>query len=343
LCVTVSIARVSAGRGYEYLMRSVAVDDGRRDGGTPLTRYYTASGNPPGRWLGTGLAGLGDGVGLAAGSEVSERQMFRLFGQGMDPVSGECLGLRPYRTAPGAGRGSVAGFDLTFSVPKSVSVLWGLADAGLQEQIAGAHHAAVAAALRFVEAQVAATRVGRDGVAQAEVRGLLAAAFDHWDSRANDPNLHTHVVIANRVQALDGVWRTLDSRALYRAVVAISETYNGLLADELTRRLAVAWEPRERRRSAAPAWEIAGVPAELMRLFAAARLRPHERRSAGRCRVVGRGARRPATVLPVPARPGPAPRGRRDRRLRLRAGPTGRPGRHRKDRHPRRPAHGVGA
>jgi conjugative relaxase-like TrwC/TraI family protein len=265
--VTVSIARVSAGRGYEYLLRSIAVDDGRRDGATPLTRYYTAAGNPPGRWLGSGLSGLGGGAGLQAGSEVTERQMFRLFGQGMDPVSGECLGLRPYRTEPCAGRGSVAGFDLTFSVPKSVSVLWGLADAGLQQQIAAAHHAALATALRFVEEQVAATRIGRDGVAQAEVRGVLAAAFDHWDSRANDPNLHTHVVIANRVQGLDGVWRTLDSRALYRAVVAISETYNGLLADELTRRVGVRWEARERRRSAARAWEIAGVPGELMRLF----------------------------------------------------------------------------
>ena len=64
---------------------------------------------------------------------------------------------------------------------------------------------------------------------------MIAAAFDHWDSRKGDPQLHTHVTIANRVQGPEGQWRTLDSATLHRAVVAYSETYNLLLADEVTR------------------------------------------------------------------------------------------------------------
>jgi conjugative relaxase-like TrwC/TraI family protein len=235
--VTVSIKRMSAGDGYRYLMRTVAAGGGVRDMSSPLTRYYTESGNPPGRWLGEGLIGLDGGRGLEAGSVASEEQMFRLFGMGNDPVTGEQLGNRPYHIDAN-GRGSVAGFDLTFSVPKSVSAWWAVADAGTQAAIVEAHHAAMHACIEFLEAEVAATRVGKNGVAQADVRGLIGAAFDHWDSRAGDPQLHRHVVIANRVQTADARWRTLDSRALYRSIVAVSETYNALLADELARRAA---------------------------------------------------------------------------------------------------------
>src|SRR5699024_3761885 len=58
--------------------------------------------------------------------------------------------------------------------------------------------------------------------------------FDHWDSREGDPQLHTHVVVSNRVQRLlDNQWVTLDSYTLHRHVVAISETYNSVLFDHL--------------------------------------------------------------------------------------------------------------
>lgn len=99
------------------------------------------------------------------------------------------------------------------------------------------------------------------------VRGVLATAFDHFDSRAGDPQLHTHVVIANRVQAADGKWRTLDGRPMHAAVVALSEHYNAVLADHLTRMLSVGWDERDRGRSRNPAWEITGVPEELIGEF----------------------------------------------------------------------------
>jgi len=97
---------------------------------------------------------------------------------------------------------------------------------------------------------------------------VVAAAFDHWDSRAGDPQLHTHVVVLNRAQAVsDGGWRTLDSKTLFRATVGLSELYNAILADRLFADLGWTWEPRQRARSAAPAWEVAGVPESLMDEF----------------------------------------------------------------------------
>jgi len=167
---------------------------------------------------------------------------------------------------------SVAGFDLTFSVPKLVSTLWAVADGGTQALIAGAHHAAIQDVIALLERDVAMTRVGAKGprgtVAQVEVRGVIAAAYDHYHSRASDPQLHTHVVVANRVQAvLDRKWRTLDSRATHTAVTGLSEHYNAVLSDRLAVMLGVGWEARERGAGRSTAWEITGVEQELMDEF----------------------------------------------------------------------------
>src|SRR5690606_34700848 len=119
--------------------------------------------------------------------------------------------------------------------------------------------------LAIVERDVVRTRTGSQGVLQSSTRGLVAAAFDHWDSREGDPHLHTHVVIANRVQGADGRWRTLDSRgALLPAVVAMSETYDNLVMDELASRLQVGWTPGRRHRGKAAVWEVDGNGADLL-------------------------------------------------------------------------------
>jgi conjugative relaxase-like TrwC/TraI family protein len=265
--MTVSIKRLSAGTGYRYLMKTVAAGDGSRDQSTALTRYYNEAGTPPGRWMGSGLAGLADGHGLQPGSQATEQQMFQLFGMGNDPITGDQLSARPYREGTATQPGSVAGFDLTFSAQKSVSALWALSNFETQTEIVKAHHEAVAVCLALLEAEVAATRIGTRGVAQVDALGLIAVAFDHWDSRAGDPQLHTHLVIANRVQAEDGKWRTLDGKALYASIVAISETYNALLADQLAQRLGLDWQQRTRPRSRHAAWEIAAVPDKLVQDF----------------------------------------------------------------------------
>jgi hypothetical protein len=287
--VTVSMRVMSAGAGYRYLLDSVAVADGRREAGRPLVDYYTEPGCPPGRWLGSGCATLA--APLRPGSVVGEEQLALLLGEGRDPTTGDALGhaypryptvadrvaRRTNALDPKLGadqraaalaaigaeeaarptRRAVAGYDLTFSVPKSVSVLWALAPADVRRQIVAAHHAAIDDTLALFEAEVAATRMGATGpdgaVAQVEVDGVIAAAFDHHDSRAGDPQLHTHVVVANKVRTrLDGKWRSLDGRPVHAAVVALSEHYRAALADHLTRRLGVVWQQRHRGPTATP-------------------------------------------------------------------------------------------
>jgi conjugative relaxase-like TrwC/TraI family protein len=282
--VTVSMRVMSAGDGYKYLLRTIAASDGQRSLSTPLTRYYSAKGTPPGRWLGSGLPGLGSGR-ILEGAEVTEAQLQNLIGLGRDPVHGAPLG-RAYpdyqRTAepapPGTAqetvtrRRAVAGYDFTFSIPKSASILWGVADVATQSRIVQAHHAAVSEVVAYMEREVATTRTGTtayDGaVAQVDVTGLIATAFDHFDSRAGDPHLHTHVVISNKVQTvLDGKWRSLDGRPMHAAVVALSELHESLFADALTRSLGVRWEMRERGRDRHPALSISSVTEALVAEF----------------------------------------------------------------------------
>jgi len=298
--VTVSMRVMSAGDGYKYLLRTVAAGDGKRLLSTPLTRYYTEEGTPPGRWMGGGVRGLGAGL-VLDGDVVTEAQLQLLIGLGRDPVTGEPLGRAypVYRSAAdhaidgsrtdGGGpaeraaasavdqpddkrRRAVAGYDFTFSIPKSASILWGVGDAATQERIVAAHHAAVAEVLAYMEREVAATRTGTTAqggaVAQVDVTGLIATAFDHFDSRAGDPHLHTHVVISNKVQTvLDGKWRSVDGRPMHEAVVALSELHEALFADEVTRSLGVQWQQRERGRDRHPAWALTGVPEALVAEF----------------------------------------------------------------------------
>ena len=151
-------------------------------------------------------------------------------------------------------------------------MLWAVADAGVQALIAEAHHRAVAEVVAFMEREVAATRTGAtagDGaVAQVDVTGLIATAFDHFDSRAGDPHLHTHVVISNKAKTvLDGKWRSLDGRPMHTAVVALSELHEAVFADHMTRTFGVSWEAREMGRDHNPAWAITGVPDELIAEF----------------------------------------------------------------------------
>ena len=128
---------------------------------------------------------------------------------------------------------TVAGFDLTFSPVKSVSTLWAVAEPAVAAAIERAHQAAVNDALSFIEQHALFTRTGPQGIRQVNVRGLVAAAFTHRDSRAGDPDLHTHVAVANKVQTLDGRWLSIDGRVLFKAKVAASETYNTALEQHL--------------------------------------------------------------------------------------------------------------
>jgi conjugative relaxase-like TrwC/TraI family protein len=151
-----------------------------------------------------------------------------------------------------------------------VSALWAVAPTQVAHAIEKAHDAAVVDALAFIERDVLFTREGRNGARQVETRGLIGTAFTHRDSRADDPDLHTHVAVANKVQTGSGKWLSIYGKVLHEHVVAASETYNTALERHLVETLGVTFVERpgvstgsttgNRKR---PAREIEGVSAEL--------------------------------------------------------------------------------
>ncbi|WP_433521559.1 MobF family relaxase [Nocardia pseudovaccinii] len=352
--MTATIHKVAAGNGYQYYLRNVAANDVSARGRSSLADYYSAHGETPGRWHGTGLATLG----LQPGDEVTEEQMKSLFGLGRHP-NAEVIEARVYDAEIGKGathkdaaraadqasrlgnpfrvyaevsefrkrcadaftrhnikhgfnphdaisdderahirtrvafdmfceqydraplnerelsgwvaRNSrpntvaVAGFDITFSPVKSVSTLWALAPRTVAEKVELAHQRAVRDALGWLEEHAVFTRLGRNGVRQVDVEGIVAACFTHRDSRAGDPDLHTHVLIANRVRTHDGKWRTLDGTAIYRAVVTVSEIYNTRLEHHLEDLVGVEFAERPTTDpSKRPIREIVGIPTPLI-------------------------------------------------------------------------------
>lgn len=223
-----------------YYTQSVA--KGRED-------YYLGRGEADGRWMGSGLKALG------LEGEVEERAFLAVIA-GRDPQSGDFLG-RPPR-----GGERTPGFDLTFSAPKSVSVLWGLAGERVSDAVREAHDVAVASAMRFMEERAAVTRRGYLGHERIGTTGLIFGAFRHRCSRAGDPALHTHCVVANVVQGTDGRWSSLDARLLYAWGKTAGYLYQAQLRKELVARLGVEWGEAHRGTA-----EIRGIAPEVCRAF----------------------------------------------------------------------------
>jgi conjugative relaxase-like TrwC/TraI family protein len=162
-------------------------------------------------------------------------------------------------------KSATAGYELVIAPPKSVSVAFALGDEQLRELVVSLHRQAVTDALTYFENNIAYTRKGAGGVAQFDVQGITAAMFEHWDSRAGDPHLHTHVTISTKVQGPDGKWTSLDGRTVLAAAVTLSEYYNSRVRD-LFREHGASWTERpaggyDLKR---PVWELDGVPNELI-------------------------------------------------------------------------------
>jgi conjugative relaxase-like TrwC/TraI family protein len=145
---------------------------------------------------------------------------------------------------------------------KSVSVLYGLGDAATGRAVLDAHHVGLAEATAYLDGQLGARR-GHGGAEHVGGNGLLAVGFDHRTSREGDPLVHTHLVVANRVQGPDGRWTALDGRDVYRHRRAADAVYRAALQRELTRSLGVEWTDADRHGNR----EVRGMPKELIRAF----------------------------------------------------------------------------
>jgi conjugative relaxase-like TrwC/TraI family protein len=221
-----------------------------RSGRGPVD-YYLDPDEPAGRWWGSGRVALG------LGGEVEGEELRALL-EGRHPGTGAKLGR-------GFGAASARGFDATFSAPKSVSVLWALSpDAWVRAEVLAAHDAAVDAALEWLERHGAVTRRGTDGVHQVDTRGLVAALFRQHTSRTVDPQLHTHAVIAAKVQDSTGKWLSLDARFLKGQQHTIGWIYDAALRAELTTRLGVGWVWDEKQDRPV---DLTVIPAELRTVF----------------------------------------------------------------------------
>jgi len=223
--------------------------------------YYSGHVSPS-RWMGSGL----DRIDLKAGAAV-DKDVF--------------AGLMAHRTADGErmavarSHGRVAAFDHTFSAPKSVSLLYAYGSDEIRDAVVAAHRQAVSEAFGYMEERCAVSRVShrytdstgesRFTSEQVGSEGYVAAGFDHFTSRANDPQVHTHVVVINRVWA-EGGWRALDAKAGYAHLKAGGTVYQSTLRAELTRRLGVSWQPTHEGMA-----DIAGFSPELLRHYSTRR------------------------------------------------------------------------
>ncbi len=235
------------GRGQErYYLDKVA--GGAED-------YYTGEGEAPGEWIGEAAKDLG-----LQGGVDAEQLTAMLTGQ--NPVNGDpLLSMRGVR-----GEGPVPGFDLTFSAPKSVSLLWGLGGPVAALEVQAAHREAVQAALSYMQREACWTRRGAGGAEFVKGSGYLAAAYRHRSSRNGDPQLHTHVLIANATKGPDGRWTRLYHPAIYDHATTASYIYEAHLRHELTQRLGVSWQ--EVRKGIA---EIEGFADSHLRAFSTRR------------------------------------------------------------------------
>ena len=206
----------------EYLISSVALS---------IDEYYAGVGESPGVWAGRWAEALGL-------SGVVEAEELRALVEGRDPGTGEPL-------LAGNRERTVRAFDMTFSAPKSVSLLWAFAGEPVAEVVAAAHREAVAVALEFLEERAAAARVQAGGMRRrVGTEGWVVAGFGHRTSREGDPQLHTHCLVPNLVRRkTDGRYVAFDAGPLFDWCRAAGSVYQNELQRSLSLRLGVAWGP----------------------------------------------------------------------------------------------------
>ena len=241
-----SIGKLSLGQERYYLEQAPDRFDAAESGGSE--DYYLHPAEARGEWHGRAAARLG--LTGAVGADALRRVL-----AAQHPAT--AVPLRELTA-----RSGLAAFDLTFSPPKSVSVLFALGDEDVVAGVRAAHEEAVREAFGYFERTAAAVRRGRNGLTVLPADGLVAAAFRHRSSRAGDPQLHTHVLVANLGRGPDGRWSALDGRRVFAQARSASAVYQAVLRGELSRQLGVEWTPVVKGIA-----EIKGVPTAVAREF----------------------------------------------------------------------------
>lgn len=231
--VVLSIGAMGGGQGEYY------IGLGRED-------YYTEGGEPPGKWFGRGAEDL-----RLRG--IVDPDAFRNLLEGCSPKGAPLI--------QNAGeKDHQPGWDLTFSAPKSVSVIWSQADSQTRKEIQNCHEAAVKKAIEYLEDTAGFTRRGKGGITVEQAK-LIVATFEHGTSRAQDPQLHTHAIVINVGVRRDGTTGTILSKPLYQAKMATGAVYRAELAHQLEQRLSLIAERTGRT------FEICGVDKGLVAEF----------------------------------------------------------------------------
>ena len=209
--------------------------------------YYVQDGG--GRWWTQGAALVRHGTPVVLES-------FRDLCAGVNPATGQPL-------VRGSGAGHRAGWDLTLTAPKTVSLLWAAGDAEARAQLEAIHAAAVDEALGFLCAEeLVEVRLGAGGHRREAPAGLMVGRFDHYTSRAGDPNCHTHCVVINTAVSKDKKPRTLEPERLYQWQLVVGSAYRAALAERLVSELGLSLRPAGQGQ-----FEIAGIPDAVIETF----------------------------------------------------------------------------
>ena len=248
-------------RNAEYYLNELHQDD--------AYEYY-GSLERSGRWHGKFATELG----LAGPVDPDD---FRAVLEGLRPDSGTSLTEFPIR---------VTALDVTLSVPKSMSVLWGVSDHDTRRSVEQAIDAAEAAVIRLLEAEATIVRRGHGGLDYHDGDGLIVASFDHRTSRLGDPNLHRHLVVANASRGPDGRVTGIDTRQLYKIRYTAEAVFQSVLRHELAQSQGLLYSEIDRH----GVGEVAGVALAVRREFSQRR-RDIELEMAQRGITTGHGAR----------------------------------------------------
>lgn len=167
------------------------------------------------RWYGKGAIVLG------LSGEINSKEVFANICNGRTPDGRVKLGRNTKRAA----------LDLTFSVPKSISLS---ALVGGDDRLIEAHHRAVEQTLEVIEKHYAQTRIRAKGTRYAvNTNNLIVAQFDHWESRELDPHLHTHALVMNLTQVENYGWYSLHNGEIYKDKKVLGMFYHVCLREEI--------------------------------------------------------------------------------------------------------------